>query len=79
MGAIRRFTAYGTGSREEVVAWEPPHHLGYTILSGFPVRNYRSDVRLTSNGTGTTVTWAGTYDERFPGTGALLDCSSGVR
>jgi uncharacterized protein YndB with AHSA1/START domain len=73
VGAVRRFTAFGMGSREEVVAWEPPHHLGYTILSGFPVRNYRSDVVLTPNGTGTTVTWRGTYDERFPGTGPLLD------
>src|ERR1019366_10277052 len=31
VGAIRRFTTLGMGSREEVVLWEPPHHLGYVI------------------------------------------------
>ncbi len=45
IGAVRRFTRFGIGSQEEVVAWEPPHHLGYTILKGFPVRHYRADVR----------------------------------
>ena len=33
VGAIRRFTRNGVGSREEVVAWDPPHHLAYRILS----------------------------------------------
>jgi hypothetical protein len=72
VGAIRRFTRFGIGSREEVLAWEPPHHLAYRILSGFPVRNYRSDVTLEVDGTGTRIDWAGTYDPRWPGTGWLL-------
>jgi uncharacterized protein YndB with AHSA1/START domain len=75
VGAIRRFTSHGVGSREEVVAWDPPHHLGYAILSGFPVRHYRADVVLTpdgSDGTGTSITWSGTFDELVPGTGRVL-------
>ena len=72
VGAIRKFTRYGIGSREEVVAWDPPHHLAYRILSGFPVRNYRADVALTPSGTGTRIEWTGSYDAKWPGTGAIL-------
>jgi len=72
VGAVRKFTRYGVGSREEVVAWDPPHHLAYRILSGFPVRDYRADVTLEPAGTGTRIEWAGTYDPKWPGTGRLL-------
>jgi hypothetical protein len=76
VGAVRRFTRFGVGSREEVVAFEPSHHLGYAILSGFPVRHYRSDITLRADGadgSGTLVTWAGTFDERLPGTGRVME------
>jgi hypothetical protein len=72
VGAIRRFTTLGMGSREEVVAWEPPHHLGYVILTGFPVRNYRGDVVLTADGGRTTLTWSSSFDTKIPGTGRLM-------
>ena len=72
VGAVRRFTSHGIGSTEEVVAYEPPHHLGYTILTGFPVRHYRADVHCTVDGTGTLVTWSATFDEKVPGTGRLM-------
>jgi hypothetical protein len=72
VGAVRKFTRYGVGSREEVVAWDPPHHLGYRILSGFPVRDYRADITLEAAGTGTRIEWAGSYSPRWPGTGRLL-------
>ena len=72
VGAIRRFTTLGMGSREEVVAWEPPHHLGYVILTGFPVRNYRGDVVLATDGDRTTLTWSSSFDTKIPGTGRLM-------
>lgn len=50
VGAVRSLTRYGVGSKEEVVAWDPPSHLGYRILKGFPVRDYRADVVLTEAG-----------------------------
>lgn len=71
VGALRRFTVLGIGSREEVVAWDPPVHLGYVLRSGFPVRNYRSDVYLAADGTGTAVRWRSTFDPLVPGTGAM--------
>jgi len=74
VGAVRRFTSHGVGSREEVVVWEPPHHLGYAILSGFPVRHYRADVVLAPDeGVGTLITWSGSFDPKVPGTGRLFE------
>jgi len=72
VGAVRRFTRYGIGSREQVVAWEPPRHLAYTILSGFPVRDYLADVTLTSEGDGTLISWSATFEPKIPGTGRLM-------
>jgi hypothetical protein len=72
VGAVRRFTRFGVGSQEEVVAWEPPHHLGYRMLKGFPVRNYRADVTCTPDGSGTAIRWSATFDTKIPGTGRLM-------
>jgi uncharacterized protein YndB with AHSA1/START domain len=72
VGALRRFSKLGLGSQERVLAWEPPHHLGYTIVKGFPVRNYRADVTCTSDGSGTVITWTATFDPLVPGTGRLM-------
>lgn len=45
-------------NREEVVAFDAPTHFGYTLLSGLPLHNYRSDVRLFAlPGGGTRITW----------------------
>jgi len=73
VGAIRHFSRYGVGSREEVVAWDPPHHLAYRILRGFPVRNYLADVTLTPEGDGTRIDWSGSFDPKIPGSGPVLD------
>jgi uncharacterized protein YndB with AHSA1/START domain len=79
VGAVRAFTRNGVGSKEEVLAWDPPHHLAYAIISGFPVRNYRADVVLTSEppsgdatGGGTTVTWSVRFEPQVPGTGLVM-------
>jgi hypothetical protein len=78
VGAIRKLGPRPFGSREQVVVWEPPYHLGYVILSGIPVRNYRADIILRevpasgSDPAETTITWSATFDAKLPGTGALL-------
>ena len=74
VGAIRHLGLGFLGSREEVVEWESPSHLGYVILSGMlPVRNYRADVFLEQTGPATTlIRWSGTFDPVVPGTGALM-------
>jgi hypothetical protein len=72
VGAMRRFTRFGVGSREEVVAWEPHRHLGYVIVKGFPVRNYRADITFTPDGDATLIRWRGTFDPLIPGSGRTM-------
>ena len=45
-------------NREEVVAFDAPTHFAYTLLSGQPLDDYRSDVQLLAlpDG-GTRITW----------------------
>jgi hypothetical protein len=63
-GAIRRFGFPIFTSREEVVTFEPPAHLGYILHSGLPVRGYRADVTLTPAGNGTEIEWRSSFDGR---------------
>ncbi len=72
VGAIRHFSTGPGGSREEVVAFEPPHHLGYVLLSGLPVRAYRADVELTPDGDGTLIAWRARFEPKLPGTGPFF-------
>jgi hypothetical protein len=72
VGAVRRFTRNGIGSRERVVTWDPPHHLGYIVLKGIPVRHYRADVRCTPDGSGTVIHWSAMFDTLIPGSGHLM-------
>jgi hypothetical protein len=72
VGALRRFAFGPGGSQEEVVAWDPPHHLGYVVVRGLPVRDYRADVHLDEDGTGTVVTWRCRVEPLVPGTGGAL-------
>src|SRR3954454_5240086 len=72
VGAIRALGTKHVGSREEIVAYDPPGHLAYTILSGLPVRDYRADVRLSPESAGTRIVWGGTFTPKLPGTGRLL-------
>ncbi len=71
VGAVRRLAVGPFGSTEEVVAFEPPTHLGYVARRGMPARDYRADVVLSEHGTGTTITWRGSLEALVPGTGPL--------
>jgi Polyketide cyclase / dehydrase and lipid transport len=73
VGAIRRFSVGPGASREEVVAFEPPRHLGYVLLSGLPLRSYRADVELTPDGDGTLIAWRATLEPKLTGTGAAME------
>jgi uncharacterized protein YndB with AHSA1/START domain len=72
VGAIRALGLPRLGSREEIVAYDPPQHLAYVILSGLPVKRYRADVRLVAEAGGTRITWSGVFVPKLPGTGFLL-------
>lgn len=54
-------------NREEVVAFDAPVHFGYTLLSGQPLDDYRSDVRLVAlPGGGTRITWESRFGTHGP-------------
>jgi len=72
VGAIRALGSKRVGSREEIIAFDPPKHLAYTILKGLPVRDYRADVYLTPDGGGTRIEWSGVFTPKVPGTGRAI-------
>jgi hypothetical protein len=72
-GAIRKLGRWPMFGREQIVAFEPPSHHAYTMVSGNPVRNYRADVTLEPDGDGTLITWSATFEPSIPGTGSLVE------
>lgn len=77
VGAVRKLGGRPVYSREEIVVYDPPHHLGYVMVSGPPVRGYRADVYLTESSGGTRITWRATFTPLIPGTGSLLRLALG--
>jgi uncharacterized protein YndB with AHSA1/START domain len=73
VGAIRKLGRWPMFGREQVVAFDPPSHHAYTMLSGNPVRNYYAVVSLEPDGAGTLIAWSATFEPRIPGTGRLLE------
>jgi uncharacterized protein YndB with AHSA1/START domain len=68
LGAIRNFRRGRVTGREEVVAYEPPHHYAYTVLSGVAVRDYRGDVTIAPTGDGgSAITWHSEFRAKRPG------------
>jgi uncharacterized protein YndB with AHSA1/START domain len=68
VGAVRRIGPI----REEVVAYDPPRLYAYTMLAGFPIKDYRADVTFDEPGDGgTAIRWRGRFEPKIPGTGAL--------
>ncbi|MFA9429888.1 SRPBCC family protein [Egicoccus sp. AB-alg2] len=61
LGAIHALRTPTGTTREQVVAHEAPRHLAYVLLSGLPLRDYRSDVTLEPTDGGTTVTWTSRF------------------
>ena len=74
LGAIRRFgAAKGPRSRERVVAYETDTHFAYEAISGpLPMKDYRADVRLTPDGSGTRISWIGSFRSNMPGMGWFI-------
>jgi hypothetical protein len=73
VGAIRRLGRPPAYAREQILEYDPPRHLAYTIVSGLPVSGYHADVDLLPGvGGGTTIRWTGAFEPRIPATGALF-------
>jgi len=72
-GAIRVMRLGRYTSREEVTAFVPGERLEYALLSGLPLRDYRSLIELTPlpDG-GTRLRWRSEFGVRYPGTGRVI-------
>ncbi|HEX3706548.1 MAG TPA: SRPBCC family protein [Mycobacteriales bacterium] len=69
VGAVRRLGTKAWGMREQIIEFDAPHYLAYTILTPSPVKDYRAVVSVDSEGEGSRITWAATFEGRFPGAG----------
>ena len=72
VGSVRLLGTRALHSREEIVESRPPELLAYAVRAGWPVKDYRAEVRLETDGPGTLITWSGSFDALVPGTGALV-------
>jgi uncharacterized protein YndB with AHSA1/START domain len=68
VGQIRAIRTWVGTVREEVTAFEPERRLGYTLLSGAPVRDYRGVITLEPVGDVTRHVW----DIRFEAVSLLV-------
>jgi hypothetical protein len=74
VGAVRRLRVdRRTVVIEQIVAFIPPTHLSYVLLSGLPLRDYRADVTLTAlPNARTSVQWQARYRPKIQGSGWLI-------
>ena len=77
LGAIAVFVTGRHRVREEIVELEPPRRLGYALLSGMPLRDYRAVVELTPTGSGTRIRWSSTFVPERRGTGLIYRLALG--
>jgi uncharacterized protein YndB with AHSA1/START domain len=58
VGQVRAIKMWAGTVREEVTEFEPEHRIGYKLLSGAPVRDYRGTIVLEPAGVVTRHVWA---------------------
>jgi len=66
VGAIREVRARGLTLHEEIVVFEPPNRMEYTIIKGLPV-THRGVLQLVEVPEGTHLTWTVEISSKFPG------------
>jgi len=70
VGAVRVLRRGPVRSREQIVELVPDRRLGYTLLAGLPLRDYRANVDLAPERDGTAIHWYSDFSAR-PGAGWL--------
>lgn len=72
VGAIRAVGTWPLLTREETLEYEPDRRHVYTFSGPAPVRDYRAEVLFEPEGSGTRLTWRGSFQEKVPGTGPVV-------
>jgi hypothetical protein len=75
--AVRILERGGVRSREQVVELVTDRRLGYVLLSGLPLRDYRANVDLAPERGGTAIRWSSDFSAKVPGTGRLFRLALG--
>lgn len=65
LGQIRAIRTRAGTVREEVTDFVPERRMGYTLLSGAPVRNYRGVITLEPSGRLTRYVWEIQFDANW--------------
>ena len=67
VGARRLFKTNAiTVMREEVTDLVPNERVGYSLLSGFPLLDYRSQTTLEKTASGTRIIWESSFYPKYP-------------
>lgn len=69
LGEVHVFRTGRHTSRERIVELVKDRRYSYELLAGLPLRDYRADVDLTPDDTGTTIHWHSSFRPGRPGTG----------
>jgi hypothetical protein len=62
LGAVRAIHARGLTIREQVVRWEAPRAMDYSVVSGAPLQNHLGEIRVVPDGTGARVDYRIRFD-----------------
>ena len=65
---------FAGGMREEVLSFEPPKRMTYTVIGGFfPIVEHEGEVVFEPEGDGTLVIWRCHFKPKIPGLGGILE------
>ncbi len=72
-GAVRRLGPGPAAADEEVIDFEPPKRMTYTVIRGLlPIRNHLGEVTFEPDGDGTLVVWRCRFESTLPLVGGLI-------
>jgi hypothetical protein len=73
LGAVRALGPGPAVARERTTIHERPHRYGYEMAKEMPLlRGYKSVLEFREHPAGTVVTWSGSFQESFPGSGLVM-------
>jgi uncharacterized protein YndB with AHSA1/START domain len=73
VGCIRVLGPASSAAHEEILSFEPPKRMTYTIAKGFPlIRDHFGEVDFEPEGDGTRITWRCRFESRVPFLGGVI-------
>jgi Polyketide cyclase / dehydrase and lipid transport len=77
LGAIRVFRTGRHTSVERIAELVPAKRFSYELVRGLPLRGYRADIDLETDGDTTVIHWHSTFRPKVPGTGWIYQRALG--